>query len=687
MRPLDSFGISAWSWLNALGCLDHTGFDHTDPDRSGTFDWKLSASGLSCHDSSLGLPGKWGRVALPLRPLPPHLVRHESRCARLLVTGLVPMGTAIDTAIERYGPRRVGLVLGSSTGGIDATEAALAEERRTGALPDSYVFEDAHLYHALLNVVRGLHRIEGPGYVISTACSSGGKAIAAAQRMLHAGEVDAVLTGGVDALCEITLRGFGGLGILSDDGCRPFDATRAGISIGEGAALLLLERHTSSELSVLGVGESSDAHHVTAPHPLGLGARLAMERALSMSRLEPSDVRYVNAHGTGTRQNDASESRAIFDLCGVTAPFSSTKDRIGHQLGAAGATEALFCVHALEAQRIPLNRPPDEIDSELALQPRVESDRCSEPLLDVLSNSFAFGGSNVTVALGLRTPAAEELPVAEPASTSLARRARVRERSRRGGDAYVRGIALWGEGYCSLEAFLAGTPDSGCAIPPAEMLERRPRGRASVLTRLFAELYGQLRGPADSPNFDPTTIATIYGSAYGEMGTTMQLLDQLKEDPTLSPVRFQASVHNTAGGQLSIATANQSFSTAIAAGPATVAMTLFDGLTWLGSHGGEALVLMADEAGPTRLLRGKSFPPLGIGLHLAWASEPPKGSLARLGEMVRSDTQPNGGTPSAAGPFERAPAVQSLDLMLALANGTRGEVAMGDGWALELHHP
>lgn len=639
-------GVSAWSYLNAVG--------------QGRFIHEVTApcsqeppwhkSGLSSHPPALGLRGKWGKVRTDVPALPPALLGHKSRAAELLVHAAHPLAPALHRATERYGAARVGIVIGSSTGGIDATERAVHRIAETGEMPEDFVFEEAHVFSALVSVTRALYGLLGPAFVVSTACSSSGKALAAAQRLITAGHCDAVLTAGADGLSEMTLRGFAGLSILSPDMCKPFDGARDGISLGEGAALILLERDTDSPFRLCGVGESSDAYHLTAPHPDGLGARLAMQACLSQAGLDEASVDYVNAHGTGTLQNDSVEAAVIDDLFGPNVPFSSTKDRTGHQLGTAGATEAVFSLIALEHGQLPPNRPAEIEDQTLRRQPyRGEALPGSRPLRVALSNSFAFGGSNVCVGLRKGEPERTRSPL--PSSPL-----------------FVLGAASFG---------LAGDEDAAAtALPP------RARGRASPLTRIFAELFGRTLGT------EPLSCPLFFGSAYGEMSTTIVLLDQMIQEPTLSPAKFQASVHNTAAGLLSIATGNQSSTTAIAAGDDTVAMTLLDASAYLACHGGQALVLVADEPAPVQFLRGQPFPALGVGFLLSSQPLPTRPALARLGHIAPSSrrvTRPEG----IEAPESRNPAAWGLSLSSRLAPGSSapavpGVVAVAPSWELEV---
>jgi 3-oxoacyl-[acyl-carrier-protein] synthase-1 len=338
-----------------------------------------------------------GHFAGALEPLSGSLAAYDSRLARLALAVLEGAADAVARAVRRWGRDRVALVLGTSTGGILETEGAHDAFVRSGRVPASFDLERQHAFDALVEVVRRRTGAGGPGYVVSTACSSSGKVLASARRLLAAGLADAVLVGGADTLCQTTLRGFASLEALSRTPCRPFSAARDGTSIGEGAAFLLVEREGDGP-RLLGVGESSDAHHMSHPHPEGLGARLAMQAALDEAGLPASAVDHVNAHGTATPANDAVEAGAIAALLGPRVPVVSTKGYTGHLLGAAGATEAVFAVLAVERALVPASLGAEPLD------PAVGVNVCAAPpagpFRHVLSNSFGFGGSNASVLVG-----------------------------------------------------------------------------------------------------------------------------------------------------------------------------------------------------------------------------------------------------------------------------------------------
>lgn len=299
---------------------------------------------------------------------------------------------AIDDALGRYGPGRVGLVLGSSTSGIRETEIAYASRLQSGGWPAQFDWRTTHAFGALTDFTARASGTRGPSLVVATACSSSAKVFLTAQRWIDAGWIDAAIVGGVDSLCLSTLHGFDSLQLLSDEPCRPFDAARKGISLGEAGGFALLERRASA-VSFAGGGESSDAHHISTPHPDGLGARDAMLTALASAKLRSGDIGYVNAHGTATLSNDRSEAAALVSVFGARGvPVSSTKGTTGHALGAAGILEALVTIEALRAQLLPpttnVTEPDASLQLDLVTVPRNASFR------HAMSNSFGFGGSN-----------------------------------------------------------------------------------------------------------------------------------------------------------------------------------------------------------------------------------------------------------------------------------------------------
>jgi 3-oxoacyl-[acyl-carrier-protein] synthase-1 len=307
---------------------------------------------------------------------------------------------AVAAAAGKYGPDRIGLFLGTSTSGILETELAYRQrDPATGALPASFQYRNSHSTYSAADFARRFFGLAGPAAVVSSACSSSAKVFASARRMIDAGLIDAAVVGGVDSLCLTTLYGFNSLGLTSNLPCRPFAADRNGISIGEGAALALLERVPenldANEVLLAGIGESSDAYHMSSPHPEGLGAKLAMQQALDSAGLRPEQISYINLHGTATQTNDAAEGRAVASVFGATTPCSSTKGATGHTLGAAGGIEAIICALALRHGFMPGGVNTLQRDPELAINYLLEN---RDGHLDaVLSNSFGFGGTNCSL--------------------------------------------------------------------------------------------------------------------------------------------------------------------------------------------------------------------------------------------------------------------------------------------------
>ena len=333
--------------------------------------------------------------------IPQALSRFDCRNNRAAELGLAQDGfiDAVQRAAKRHGAERVGVFIGTSTAGILHTE--LAYRRRdpsTGALPPDFDYRRTHNTFSAAEYVRDRLGLKGPCAAISTACSSSAKAFASAARLMEAGLIDAAVVGGVDTLCLTTLYGFNSLELLSSEPCRPYDAQRGGISIGEAAAFALMERDGRGATSLLGFGESSDAHHMSSPHPEGLGAQRAMQAALDRAGLDAADIDYVNLHGTGTQSNDAAEDRAVTTLFGDRVPVNSTKGMTGHALGAAGGVEAVLSLLAIEEGMIPAS--PGTRDVDPGLRARYEKSARPAELDRVLSNSFGFGGSNCSLVLG-----------------------------------------------------------------------------------------------------------------------------------------------------------------------------------------------------------------------------------------------------------------------------------------------
>lgn len=336
--------------------------------------------------------------------LPPALQSYQCRNHQLAWLALQTDGfaEAVAQAVTRYGAHRVGIAVGTSTSGILETELALAHKTQHGDFPPDYHYEHTHRMNALADFCAAALGAAGPRLVISTACSSSAKVFATAARWLAHDWVDAVVVGGVDSLCLTTLHGFNALGLVSETPVCPLDAKRNGINIGEAGGFMLLEKQPQNppQIVLSGYGESSDAYHISTPHPQGEGARLAMQQALVRAGLEPDQIDYLNLHGTGTPSNDLSESKAVHSIFGQKLPpHSSTKGFTGHTLGAAGITEAVFCQIALQNQLVLANLNLQQVDSELNLQPVTQTQAAK--VKHAMSNSFGFGGNNATLIFSL----------------------------------------------------------------------------------------------------------------------------------------------------------------------------------------------------------------------------------------------------------------------------------------------
>jgi len=393
------------AYLNALGVICALGRDKQEVTRN------LFAGDCSGMRSEAGwVPERSlpvGAVAGELAAIPPELIRQRSRNNQLLLEAALQIRPDIDRAIQTYGRDRIGIVLGTSTSGIDEASQGLAHYIRDQQFPADYDYQQQEL-GAPANFLADWLQVSGPAYVISTACTSSARALMSAQRLLDLGVCDVVLCGGVDTLCKLTLNGFSALEAVSGQRCNPFSRNRNGINIGEAAVLFLMSKQPGDgqAIALLGSGASSDAHHISAPEPSGRGARQAMRKALHRAGLQPQQISYLNLHGTATAHNDAMESHAVAAVFPEGVPCSSTKPMTGHTLGAAGALEAAFCWLSLCTDNREHALPPHvwdgQADPELpALNWVTPATRLtSTGPRYLMSNSFAFGGNNVSLIIG-----------------------------------------------------------------------------------------------------------------------------------------------------------------------------------------------------------------------------------------------------------------------------------------------
>jgi 3-oxoacyl-[acyl-carrier-protein] synthase-1 len=368
---------------------------------------EMKRSGLvPCAFETVDLETQVGEVpGVDATALPHALQAFDCRNNRLAQLGLAQDGfsEAVAECAERWGRRRIGVFLGTSTAGMLQTELAYRDrDPATGALPAGFNYAATQNSFSVADFVRRALHLQGPAAVVCTACSSSAKVFASAQRMISAGVIDAAVVGGVDSLCLTTLYGFHSLQLTSRFACRPFDVARDGISIGEAAAFVLLERPQArvdrDALMLLGAGESSDAYHMSSPHPEGRGARASIQQALQAANLTPGDIDYINLHGTATPSNDSAEDLAVTSVFGTRTPCSSTKGATGHALGAAGALEAVICALAIQHGLMPAGLNTTAVDPKLKLHYLCENRRGT--IARALTNSFGFGGANCSLIIG-----------------------------------------------------------------------------------------------------------------------------------------------------------------------------------------------------------------------------------------------------------------------------------------------
>jgi len=345
-----------------------------------------------------------GAVTEKLPSLADTPLQHATRNNQMLLAAIEEIEADLHEAIARFGRSRIGVVMGTSTTGIQEATQGITDLVREGQLPSSYHYGHQEL-SAPASYLSERLQLSGPSYSISTACTSSARALLSAKRLLDAGLCDAVICGGVDTLCDLTLQGFSALEATSERICNPFSVNRDGINIGEAAAVFLMTQE-SAPVALLGAGASSDAHHISAPDPQGLGAIEAMRKALSSAATQAEQIGYLNLHGTATRHNDAMESLAVAAVFPSGVPCSSSKPLTGHTLGAAGALEAAFCWLALSehnpARLLPPHRWDGQQDAEL---PRMNLIAAGTTMAAagprrMMTNSFAFGGNNISLILG-----------------------------------------------------------------------------------------------------------------------------------------------------------------------------------------------------------------------------------------------------------------------------------------------
>ena len=387
------FFLNACGMVNALGGDKQTILTNLSSGSvAGVMPWDIKI-----HDKTVYV----GQVQTALPEVPDQFKQFDCRNNQLMLSALKQIQVEVDELKSTYPSDRIAVVLGTSTSGILEGENALQAKVKSGEFPASFDYRQQEIGTAAI-FLREYLGLKGLAFTVSTACSSSAKVFASASRLINSNLCDAAIIGGVDSLCRLTVNGFSSLESVSAGRCNPVSVNRDGINIGEAAALFILTRKQSN-IELLGVGESSDAHHMSAPHPEGRGAKAAMRAALAKAGLEASDISYINMHGTATRLNDAMESLAIEAIFGSDTPVSSTKPMVGHTLGAAGATEVGFCWLILNQSESSIGLPPhiwdgirDETIPAINLVEQGAKLKISSGTA-LLSNSFAFGGNNASV--------------------------------------------------------------------------------------------------------------------------------------------------------------------------------------------------------------------------------------------------------------------------------------------------
>ncbi len=594
----------------------------------------------------LPFPTLVGEYNAPLPPLPPALARYDCRNARFALALLERGGFRhrIESAMVRHGAERIGLVLGTSTSGIYDSEAAYRHFVAHGEMPADFNFVHRHAVHATAECMARALGITGPVLAVSTACSSSAKALGTAQRLLVTGVCDMVLVAGVDTLCRLTLFGFHSLGLVAETACRPMDATRCGINIGEAAALLLLEPATAANRDVprlLAVGESADAHHMAAPDPEGRGAEAAMRAALTQAGLARVD--YVKLHATATPLNDLAEAKAVERLFGTRTPCGGVKGVVGHTLGASGALETVALLEALTGGWLPgtcgLRTPEPACRLNLVRRPRRASVR------RVLGNAFGFGGSNASVLLGW------------------------------GEDAVTPGAVSRG---VDVRAAVVCTPRADWLPPGVATIPLEPkripvsiRRRTGEATRLA--LCAGIEA-CESAGVAPEVLPAVFASVGGEMQVTDRLCVELaKPEGHVSPTAFHNSVHNAAAGYWSLVTGSREPAVALGAGTATMAMAWLEAWTRIATGAPGILLICYEERWPEHIEPGMGRYPAA----LAWVLE--RGE--RIGRPERTGLP----LPESLRPLvDSSPVLAGLALIQALADGRPGTVPLGAGWSVRL---
>ncbi|MEP6663137.1 MAG: beta-ketoacyl-[acyl-carrier-protein] synthase family protein [Verrucomicrobiota bacterium] len=599
--------------ITGLGLIGAPGFGLTDT-------WQFLRAGKSgLKPLTLFQSPRYGQM--PAGEAPLDLIKlgaptHGSRSDQL---GWLAARAAIASAgidLKNNG-ERAGVILGSSVGGSHDSErflTTLIKQGKMRARPARF-----HECVSVVDLIAHEFGLLGPGMAVATACSSGALAIATAAEMIQSGEADIMLTGGADSLSRMTWGGFHSLLLVDDKGCRPFDANRAGTSMGEGAGILILESEASARkrgakilARLSGWGSSCDAHHATAPHPEGAGAIAAMQAALRRAGLLPAEINYVNAHGTGTRDNDVAEARALKGVFGNSVPpFSSTKQFFGHALAASGAMEAVVCVEALQRQEIPGNPGFTVADPKIGLEPVTQWRAL--PLTHVMSNSFGFGGNNAVLIFSRPDALTQTF---FPENKSVA----------------VMGLGKIGPGAISIREIEPPLPAGKIAVHDCGELDlasltSNQRRRLSRLVQMALLAARKSHTPVPAQR-----LSIAIGTGLGCLTDAVAFLENLvaKDEREPMPARFPNSVHNAASAQVAMDFHAHGSNFAPTAGEISFECALWHGMRQLAANETDvALVGAVDELNKY---------PLALGLRWKLSTEKNKpGEGAVMASLAQSE--------------------------------------------------
>ena len=643
----EPLALTAATAVSAMGRGSCAMLDALRSGRGGLRPNDFDPGGADCVTSSLGWIGRVDDIEH--HALPAGLSDYECRNNRLADMALRTDGfaAAVAAAIRRHGADRIAVVLGTSTSGVLSSEDAYLARDAAGRLPPSFNYALTHDMVSVARYVRAALDLRGPAMVVSTACASAAKTFIEASHLIRAGLCDAAIIGGVDTLCRLTLRGFAALGLISPVPCRPCDAARSGISIGEAAGFALLEPG-DGPLLLLGAGASSDGYHMSAPHPEGIGAIAAMRGALSAAGLPGDAVDYVSLHGTGTPANDAMEDAAVTAVFGPGMGLRLDQGMVGAHAGRVrrgGRGDGGDDDRARPAARLPRRRPT---------RPRL-------PRPGPDGHGIPAGpprhGERVRLRRHQLQPAAR------------------RTRLTVGPVAVIRSVAVLGPGLLGWTAsrpILAGTApwQTGDVVLPAPtILSATERRRTGPVIRLALAVATEA---AEASGLDPRSLRTVFGSGNGDALTVGAILEAISApDGFVSPTQFHNSVHNAAAGYWSIGVGSTRPACCIACEDWTFAASLMKAVAECHVEGEPVLLCVYDTPMPPPLDAVRSLSCVfGVALVLA-----PDGAGPRL--SVRWDGAPATGQqplhPALLAVAAGNPAARSLRLLEALARGGRHE--------------